>query len=98
MYAIRSYYVDMGRTMKMPFDGMTLLDYAINTSLVLSNMAMLKQDKAGLITFNNQIQSVVIPQRSSKQMQVIMENLYKQQSDFGEHSFASFYTHLRRIV
>ena len=44
--------IDMGRTMEMPFDGLTLLDYSINSSLVISNIAMYKQDKAGLITFS----------------------------------------------
>ncbi|MEJ2617906.1 MAG: DUF58 domain-containing protein [Ignavibacteriaceae bacterium] len=34
--------IDMGRTMKMPFNGMSLLDYAINTSLVISNIALHK--------------------------------------------------------
>jgi uncharacterized protein (DUF58 family) len=29
--------INKGRTMKMPFAGMTLLDYAINASLVLCN-------------------------------------------------------------
>ncbi|TRX72354.1 DUF58 domain-containing protein [Carboxylicivirga sp. M1479] len=88
--------IDLGRTMKMPFEGMTLLDYAINASLVLSKIAMLKQDKAGLVTFNNEIQTVVPPQRNSKQMQVIMEALYKQNTLFQEHSMQALYTTLRR--
>ena len=50
--------IDMGRTMKMPFEGMTLLDYSINASLVISNIALLKQDKAGIISFNNKVFSV----------------------------------------
>ena len=29
------------------FEGMTLLDYAINAALVISNTALMKQDKAG---------------------------------------------------
>ena len=40
--------INKGRVMKMPFEGMTLLDYAINASLVLSNVALIKHDKAGL--------------------------------------------------
>src|SRR5256885_1985761 len=40
--------IDKGRSMKMPFEGMTLLDYAINATLVLSNIVLLKQDKSGL--------------------------------------------------
>jgi uncharacterized protein (DUF58 family) len=31
--------INKGRIMKMPFEGMTLLDYAINASLVLLNIA-----------------------------------------------------------
>ena len=43
--------IDMGRVMQMPFEQMTLLDYAINSSLVISNVAIKKEDKAGLMTF-----------------------------------------------
>ena len=32
--------IDKGRMMKMPFDGLTLLDYAINAALVISNVAL----------------------------------------------------------
>ena len=47
--------IDKGRVMKMPFDGMTLLDYAINATLILSRVALIRQDKAGLVTFSDQI-------------------------------------------
>ncbi|MCT4588544.1 MAG: DUF58 domain-containing protein [Carboxylicivirga sp.] len=88
--------IDLGRTMKMPFEGMTLLDYAINSSLVLSKIAMLKQDKAGLITFNNEVRNIVPPQRNSKQMQLIMEALYNQTTQFQEQSIFNLYAGLRR--
>ena len=39
--------IDKSRAMKMPFEGLSLLDYAINASLVLSSVALLKEDKAG---------------------------------------------------
>jgi uncharacterized protein (DUF58 family) len=47
--------VNKGRVMKMPFGGMTLLDYAINASLVLSGVALQKQDKAGLICYGQNV-------------------------------------------
>ena len=47
--------LDKGRVMKMPFGGMSLLDYAINATLVLSRVALVRQDKAGLLTFSDQI-------------------------------------------
>ncbi len=90
--------IDMGRSMKMPFSGMTLLDYAINTSLVLSKIAMLKQDKAGLITFNNEVRSIVPPQRNGKHMQTIMETLYNQTTSFEEHNMRALYTMVRRRI
>lgn len=34
--------IDKGRVMKMPFEGLSLLDYAINSSLVISNIAIKK--------------------------------------------------------
>ncbi|MEJ2056156.1 MAG: DUF58 domain-containing protein, partial [Calditrichaceae bacterium] len=51
--------IDMGRAMKMPFNGMTLLDYAINSSLILANVSIRKQDKAGIITFSDRIDALL---------------------------------------
>ncbi|HQU72249.1 MAG TPA: DUF58 domain-containing protein, partial [Calditrichia bacterium] len=64
--------INMGRVMKMPFAGLTLLDYAINASLVISNIALLKQDKAGIITFSNRLNSLVEAQRRPGQMNRIL--------------------------
>ncbi len=63
---------------------MSLLDYAINTSLVLSNISMLKHDKSGIVTFSNTIHSVVPAAKNGRHMQSIMEILYNQQTDFKE--------------
>ncbi|MFV0215428.1 DUF58 domain-containing protein [Empedobacter falsenii] len=43
--------IDLGRTMRMPFDGLKLVDYSINSSLVIANISLQKNEKAGLITF-----------------------------------------------
>ena len=47
--------IDKGRVMKMPFEGLSLLDYAINASLGFKQCCLTKQDKAGLITFSEKI-------------------------------------------
>ncbi|MGQ1785962.1 MULTISPECIES: DUF58 domain-containing protein [unclassified Saccharicrinis] len=90
--------IDLGRTMKMPFNGMTLLDYAINTSLVISNIAMLKHDKAGLFTFSNTIHSMVPAARNGRHMQHIMEVLYNQDTDFKEQNLELLYAQIKRKV
>jgi uncharacterized protein (DUF58 family) len=84
--------IDMGRTMKMPFNGMSLLDYAINTSLVISNIALHKEDKAGVVTFSNKIGNILPAENRSIQMHKILELLYKQKTDFLESDFESLCT------
>jgi uncharacterized protein (DUF58 family) len=79
--------IDMGRTMKMPFEKMSLLDYAINASLVISNIALLKQDKAGIVSFSNKVVSVLAAERNPLQRKKIVELLYKQQTDFLESDY-----------
>jgi len=79
--------IDTGRGMKMPFEGLSLLDYAINSSLVISSIAMLKQDKAGLITFSNKVSDILPAERQTRQMQKILEVLYNQKTDFLETDF-----------
>ena len=79
--------IDTGRVMKMPFSGMHLLDYAINTSLVISNIVLLKEDKAGLITFSNDGSSVVRPQKKRTHIRRIQEQLYNVKTNFLESDF-----------
>ncbi len=79
--------IDKGRLMKMPFDGMTLLDYAINASLVISNIALKRSDKAGLITFGNKIGTVLAAASRGTQMSKIQEALYREQTNFLDSNF-----------
>jgi uncharacterized protein (DUF58 family) len=87
--------IDKSRSMKMPFDGLTLLDYAINASLVLSNIVLYKQDKAGLITFNKKVDTVVYADKKPTQIGLLVENLYKQETAFTESSFDNLYATIR---
>ena len=79
--------IDMGRVMKMPFDGLQLLDYAINTSLVISNIALLKEDKAGHLTFSNKETTFVKPEKRRVHIQRIQEALYNLNTNFMESNF-----------
>jgi len=85
--------IDKGRAMKMPFEGLTLLDYAINASLVIGNIALKKDDKVGLVSFSNKMGSVLKAKNTSTQIGHIMEALYRQKTDFLEPNFEGlFYT------
>ncbi|RMG26632.1 MAG: DUF58 domain-containing protein [Bacteroidetes bacterium] len=90
--------VDKSRVMKMPFEGMSLLDYAINASLVLSNIALYKQDKSGLITFAERVHACVPANHKATQMNLIMEVLYNQQTRFLEADYARLYAFVKRKI
>lgn len=90
--------IDMGRVMKMPFDGMHLLDYAINTSLVISNIALLKEDKAGLISFRNDSARTVLPEKRRTHIQRIQESLYKLEPNFLESNFEQLLIELHKNI
>jgi uncharacterized protein (DUF58 family) len=81
--------IDKGRTMKMPFDDMSLLDYSINAALIFLNIALLKQDRAGLITFSSKMNDVIAAERSSTQISKINEALYRQTTDFSDSNYES---------
>ncbi|HXR84720.1 MAG TPA: DUF58 domain-containing protein [Hanamia sp.] len=90
--------IDKGRLMKMPFDGMTLLDYAINSTLILSNVCLRKQDKVGVITFSNEAGNVLAADRKPSQAENILQLLYKQETDFLESDFEMLYSLVRSKI
>ena len=90
--------IDKGRTMKMPFNGMTLLDYAINSTLVLSNIAIKRHDKAGLVTFSDKISHFVPPDNRAMQMFRIQETLYNQRTLYNESDYSKLYITLKRKI
>lgn len=90
--------IDMGRIMKMPFEGLSLLDYAINASLVISNIAMRKQDKAGILTFSHIVQSVLPAERRNTQLQKILQLLYNQKTGYLESDFEKLYITIKTKI
>jgi uncharacterized protein (DUF58 family) len=90
--------IDKGRIMQQAFRGMTLLDYAINASLVLSFVAIRKDDKAGLATFAEKFETFIPAEKQTGQMQQLLESLYRQQTVFGESDYSSLYVHLNQFI
>lgn len=90
--------IDKGRLMKMPFDGLSLLDYAINATLVISNIALKKHDKAGMFSFSKKVENTVVAQRRNSQMRLILESLYNVKTDYFESDFSRLYAHIKRQI
>ena len=90
--------VDKGRVMQQAFEGMTLLDYAINASLALSYVAMRKEDRAGLITFNDNLETFVAADRRPGHINKLMETLYAEQTNFEETDFSALSVGIGRHI
>jgi uncharacterized protein (DUF58 family) len=90
--------IDKGRVMRMPFAGLSLLDYAINATLVMSNIALLKHDKAGLVTFSNKPGNTVAAERRPGHLRTILEVLYRQKTQYLETDYELLYATVRAKI
>ena len=90
--------IDKGRTMKMPFDGLTLLDYSINASMALSHIVLKKKDHAGIMTFAKKIENAVPAEGKPGQLRNIAEALYNVETNFYESDFSRLYVDLKMKV
>ncbi|WP_225035642.1 DUF58 domain-containing protein [Winogradskyella sp. SM1960] len=90
--------IDTGRIMKMPFNGLKLLDYAINSTLAFSNVALKKHDKVGMISFSKKIESFLPAIQKLTYLNRILENLYNIDTQFNDSDFGLLYAQLKRKV
>lgn len=90
--------IDKGRSMKMSFEGLSLMDYAINTSLVISNVALQKHDKVGFLSFSDKIGATIKAESGPRQLRTIIEALYKEQERNFEANFEMLYTASRQFI
>ncbi len=90
--------IDKGRLMKMPFNGLSLLDYSINAALAVTNVCLQKQDKIGLITFSNKMGTLIPAERKAVQRENILQALYKEQTAFLESDYEMLYMQVRNKI
>jgi uncharacterized protein (DUF58 family) len=90
--------IDKSRIMHMPFNGLSLFDYAVNAALVISNIVLGKQDKAGLITFADTPKALIKADRSKLQLKKILETLYKEKEGSVEANYESLYMAVRKFL
>ena len=90
--------IDKSRVMRMPFEGLSLLDYAINASVALAKVAMLKEDKAGLITVSENIGAIVPADRKASQLGTIMNVLYNEKTRYLESNMEALFAAVRSVV
>ncbi|MCB9281687.1 MAG: DUF58 domain-containing protein [Lewinellaceae bacterium] len=90
--------IDKSRVMRMPFEGLSLMDYAINSCLVISNIALKKHDRAGLITFSDIVGSTVKADSRPTQLNTLLTALYNEQERPVEANYEILYHAARKLV
>lgn len=75
-----------------------MVDYAINSTLVISNIALKKGDKAGMFSFSDKVSNQVMAQKRASQMNLILETLYNLDTDFKESDFGRLYIDIKRSI
>lgn len=90
--------LDMGRTLEMPFNGMSLLDYSINACLAISQIILKNNDEAGLITYDKKIRSIVPARKTNNQLHQLLETLYGQKTAFEESTLEPVYSYIQNKI
>lgn len=90
--------IDKGRIMQMESNGLSMLDYAINSTLVLSNICLHKSDKIGLFTFSDKLGATLGASNKRIQLKKILEILYQQKTNFLDSNFELLQQHVNDKV
>lgn len=89
-------FIDSGKSMMMPFNRLSLLDYAINSSLAFSNIALKKGDKVGMLEFSHQMGKFTKANARRTHLMHLMNQLYNIKTDFLTSDFGKVYVHTKR--
>lgn len=90
--------IDSSRVMKMPFEELKLLDYAINSALAFSNIALKKGDKVGLIEFSNKINKIIPAKAKRTYLNTILNTLYNIDTHFLDSDYGLLQATIKRKV
>jgi len=90
--------ISKGRAMQMAFNRISYLDYAINATLAISNIALKKHDNVGLITFSNKIGTALRAESRSSQIKKILDALHSEKSRTLEPDFELLFKSVNRLA
>ncbi|NNC71183.1 MAG: DUF58 domain-containing protein [Flavobacteriaceae bacterium] len=90
--------IDTGRVMKMPFEGLKLLDYAVNATLAFSNIALLKNDKAGMLSFSKKVDQIIPASSKRTHLNILNEALYNIETKFTDSNYNYLYATIKRKI
>lgn len=94
------FMLDCGRSMTSVWHGMTALDHALNSILMMSHVAIRRGDQVGLIAFDEEVRRLVKPRSGISASNRIIQSVYdlfpaRVESDY-EKAIRAFRTQIRK--
>ena len=87
--------LDAGRMMSSTLGGLTKLDHAVNTALMLAYVAIAKGDEVGLMGFADAVRSYQVPRRGRRQFLHLTEDLRRLEVTTTEPDYRAAFEFLR---
>ncbi|MFK7735463.1 MAG: DUF58 domain-containing protein [Pirellulaceae bacterium] len=88
------FLLDCGRMMTNEYEGLSLLDYALNAVLMLGYVALDQGDSVGMLCFSDEIHTYVPPKGGRKQMNRLLHAGFDQFPRLVQSRFDQAFLHL----
>lgn len=88
--------LDSSRVMNSEINNIKKLDYAVNSSFLLTDVAIKKGDNTGLLVFDSCVRRFVKPGKGQGQFQLIAENLYNVEENLVTADYKGALEYLNR--
>ncbi len=86
--------LDCGRMMTNQYQGLSLLDYALNASLMLAHVALRQGDAVGMLCFSDRVHKYVPPRSGSNQTNRMLHAAYDQFPQMVESRYDQAFLYL----
>jgi uncharacterized protein (DUF58 family) len=90
--------LDAGRLMAAPLGELQKLDHAIHAALLLAWVALRAGDAVGVVVFEQEVVSSLLPARGRSQYRRILECVYAVEAGDGQVDFRALTSFVRRMV
>ena len=86
--------VNSGRSMAGLINGSSLFDHMVDASMLLAEVATSLGDKAGLVAFDSEVNTVIPPSSSRSQRVRFAESMFALEPDLSESDYSDVVTHI----
>jgi uncharacterized protein (DUF58 family) len=84
--------LDNGRVMAGTVGGVPRVEHAMDAALAVTHMAARLGDRVGLLTFDRQVRSIVVPDNGRSQLGRVAEAMYLLEPDLAESAYTAAFS------